>query len=115
MQILLYVNPRIHSLCINSKSAKKLKIVNTGLKLFEFNTRRCECEYRICQEGLSVIRKYMTKRIVKACLADFLLILTTQKQSAEVSAFTESTQVRCVRSQSYIETIGEYGAWCMCI
>ena len=92
-QILLYVNPTIHSLCIESKSAKKLKIVNTGLKMFEYNSRRCECAYRICQEGLSIIRKYMTKRVVDVPLKDYLTILTTQKQSADITVFTDRTQV----------------------
>ena len=90
--ILLYVNPTIHRLCIQSKSARKLKVVNTGLKLFEYNSRTCECSYRICQEGLPVIRKYMTKRVLPVSLQDFLLVLGTQKQSAEVTAFSENTQ-----------------------
>ena len=90
--ILLYVNPTINRLCLTSQSAKKLKVVNTGLKLFEYNSRTCECAYRICQEGVSVIRKHMTKRIVPVCLEDFKRVLETQKISAEITAFSEATQ-----------------------
>ena len=91
-QILLYVNPTINRLCVTSKSARKLKIVNTGLKVFEFNTRRSECSYRVCQEGLGVMRKYMTKRVYPVCLQDYLRVLETQKQSAEITDFTEKTR-----------------------
>lgn len=90
--ILLYVNPTINRLCLKSKAAHKLKVVNTGLKLFEYNSRTCECPYRICQEGMPVIRKFMTKRVLPVTLQDFLTILGTQKQSVEVSAFSENTQ-----------------------
>lgn len=90
--ILLYVNPVINELCVKSRSAKRLKIVNTGLKLFEYNSRKCECAYRICQEGLPVIRKFMTKRIISVCLQDYLLILETQKNAIEATALTEETQ-----------------------
>ena len=76
-----------------SKSSKRLKIVNTGLKLFEYNSRRCECAYRICQEGLSLIRKYMTKRVIEVPLEDYLRILDTQKQSAVIDVFSEVTKV----------------------
>ena len=65
--------------------------------MFEYNSRRCECAYRICQEGLSIIRKYMTKRVVDVALKDYLTILTTQKQSADITAFTDGTQVRLER------------------
>lgn len=82
----------VNSLCLKSRSAKRLKVVNTGLKLFEYNSRKCECAYRICQEGLPMIRPFMTKRVVSVSLADFLKILETQKESAEVSAFSEATQ-----------------------
>lgn len=61
--------------------------------MFEYNSRRCECAYRICQEGLSIIRKYMTKRVVDVPLKDYLTILTTQKQSADITVFTDRTQV----------------------
>ena len=90
--ILLYVNPTIHRLCLTSQSAKRLKVVNTGLKLFEYNSRVCECAYRICQEGLAVIRKHMTKRIVPVCLDDFKRVLETQRTSADITAFSGATQ-----------------------
>ena len=86
------MNPVINDLCIKSKSAQKLKIVNTGLKVFEFNTRRGECSYRVCQDGLSIIRKYMTKRVYPVCLKDVLHVLETQKKSARVEDFSEATQ-----------------------
>ena len=86
------MNPVINELCVKSRSAKRLKIVNTGLKLFEYNSRKCECAYRICQEGLPVIRKFMTKRIISVCLQDYLLILETQKNAIEATALTEETQ-----------------------
>lgn len=80
------------ALCLKSRSAKRLKVVNTGLKLFEFNSRRCECPYRICQEGLPMLRPFMAKRVVAVSLADFLRILDTQKNSTELSAFSEPAQ-----------------------
>lgn len=90
--MLLCVNPVINKLCITSKTARKLKIVNTGLKAFEFNTRRGECSYRVCQDGLSIIRKYMTKRVYPVCVKDFLHVLETQKKSALMEEFSEATQ-----------------------
>lgn len=87
------MNPTIHALCLESQSSKRLKIVNTGLKTFEYNSRRCECAYRICQEGLGIIRKYMTKRIIEVPLEDYMRILETQKQSADIDAFLEVTKV----------------------
>ena len=87
------MNPTIDKLCVRSQSAKKLKIVNTGLKLFEYNSRKCECAYRVCQEGIPVLLKHMTKRVVKVPLEDFLRILETQRQAVELDVFSEITRV----------------------
>lgn len=86
------MDPVVNALCLRSRSAKRLKVVNTGLKLFEYNSRKCECAYRICQEGLPVLRPFMTKRVVAVDRTDFLRILETQKNSAELAAFAEATQ-----------------------
>lgn len=86
------MDPVVDALCLRSRSAKRLKVVNTGLKLFEYNSRKCECAYRICQEGLPMLRPFMTQRVVRVGRADFLRILETQKNAAELAAFSESTQ-----------------------
>ena len=70
----------------------QLNVISTGLKLFEFNSRLGECPFRLCQEGLKLIRPYLTKRIVQAPLEDFIHVLQTQQKPEEIKTFSVSVQ-----------------------
>eukprot|EP00890_Picochlorum_soloecismus_P002090 jgi/Picsp_1/2882/NSC_01107-R1_protein len=55
-----------------------LKVVACGLKMFErqsFGEKGTSCEYRIAQEGVSVILPYLTKQILYPNLDEFISLL----------------------------------------
>ncbi|KAK8799499.1 hypothetical protein WA158_006048 [Blastocystis sp. Blastoise] len=88
-KILTYVSPKIRYLSLGSPSCDKIRLVHAGVRVFERNNNCDECPYRICQDGLFIIKEYMTKRKISVDIKTFVTILGSQKQPITIDAFNE--------------------------
>mmetsp|Transcript_12943 Transcript_12943/g.19347 ORF Transcript_12943/g.19347 Transcript_12943/m.19347 type:complete len:185 (+) Transcript_12943:345-899(+) len=71
--VVFLVSNRARSLILDTEEAKRLKVVGSGVKVFEKNSKaKSACKYRVSFEGLSSIFTQLTKRVLEIGDADFL-------------------------------------------
>lgn len=88
-----FVTKSITPELIETMKAKKLKIVYTGLKMFE----RTESTaggviYRLCQAGMTHVLPFMTKRKITVSRRDFQLLLERLGDLLDYDEFEPATQ-----------------------
>ena len=78
---LLLVSDEVLRLVRSDSGTGRLRIVNTGVHLLERETAKgAQCDYRLCQDGLSHMLPHVTKQRV-ACTPEAAARLLTCKQS----------------------------------
>uniref|UniRef100_A0A7S2NS15 SAM-dependent MTase RsmB/NOP-type domain-containing protein n=1 Tax=Leptocylindrus danicus TaxID=163516 RepID=A0A7S2NS15_9STRA len=53
----------------------KVTVINTGLKIFNKNTKHCVARYRLNQEGVHFLLPYLHRRKITICLQDYILLV----------------------------------------
>jgi intracellular sulfur oxidation DsrE/DsrF family protein len=72
---------------------KRVKVVYTGIKMFERNeTNTGEKLYRLCQSGSHVLLPHMSSRIIRVSSRDFQILLEKQGKLLSFDLFTPPTQ-----------------------
>lgn len=80
-----FVAPGLYEI-LRSPGAARLKVVNTGLKLFEWNSHPASpCDYRLSMEGSAMVVPFMTRRIMYIPRPDFIYLL--QHEGPLLSSF----------------------------
>lgn len=92
--MLVYVSPKIRKLCFNSKSCDRIRFVHSGIRMFEKNTRTTECPYRICQDGLCILKEFIHKRKIAVNKELMIKVLNSQSNPIPISEFDEELSTR---------------------
>mmetsp|Transcript_29745 Transcript_29745/g.44248 ORF Transcript_29745/g.44248 Transcript_29745/m.44248 type:complete len:976 (-) Transcript_29745:253-3180(-) len=70
-KVFYFISNAIKTKLIDCGIQKRVTVINSGLKSFERNSKECEVNYRIAQEGVQFIAPHMEKRKVIANFNDF--------------------------------------------
>ncbi|TYZ62941.1 hypothetical protein PybrP1_003321 [[Pythium] brassicae (nom. inval.)] len=88
-----FVTASITRELVEAMKAKKLKIVYTGLKLFERTESAASgVIYRLCQAGVPHVLPFMTQRKIRVSLRDFQLLLERLGDLLDYDEFEPATQ-----------------------
>ncbi|KAF2078206.1 hypothetical protein CYY_000496 [Polysphondylium violaceum] len=79
-QKLYWVTDSVLNIVKNDVVARKLKIINTGLKVFQRHTGlgHMDCPYRVSQDAVGSIEPFMTKRVLSFTHDDLVLLFKVE-------------------------------------
>jgi len=87
-----YVTKTIKAEFLDRPGIRDLRVVCTGLKLFEKNERQGVITYRLQQEGLHVLLGHATKKVVGLSQEDYQVLIDKRGGLLPISSFSEEGQ-----------------------
>ena len=72
-KVVYFITKVVKDKLIGNGIQKKVMVINSGLKALERNSKECDVEYRVTQEGIHYVAPYMTKRVFVVDARDFCI------------------------------------------
>ena len=104
-----YIVPSVKSL-FDMGLQDRVNMINSGVKVFVKNNQECKIPYRVAQEGVHFLTRFMTKRKISVSMEDFTTCLQKTAETIAMESFSENFRklVRPMDVGSFVAVLEGY-------
>lgn len=97
---LYFSSPAIRDIILLNEG--RVKIINTGVRILTMSDKKgVDCDFRLCQDGLSMLYQFMHKRIITVSEEDVFTLLTEENPFVTKLSSDSQKQLKQISSGSF--------------